>query len=42
MLDPRQQPLPDEIAAAVKRAVTSGRVVDLQSALEVAQPYGYS
>jgi predicted ATPase/class 3 adenylate cyclase len=42
MLDRSQQPLPDEIAAAVERAVASGRVEDLQSALDVARPYGYS
>ena len=42
MLDPRQQPLPGEIASAVERAVATGLVEDLESALEVARPHGYS
>lgn len=42
MLDPRQQPLPEEIAAAVESAVTTGRVEDLRHALEVAQRFGYA
>jgi hypothetical protein len=42
MLDPSQQPLPAEIAAAVGVAVAGGRTEDLQTALDVARPYGYS
>jgi tetratricopeptide (TPR) repeat protein len=42
MLDQRQQPLPGEIAAAVERAVATGRVDDLVSACEVARPWGYA
>jgi hypothetical protein len=42
MLDPRQQPLPDEVAAAVEHAVATGRAEDLQAALDVARPHGYS
>jgi predicted ATPase/class 3 adenylate cyclase len=42
MLDPRQQPLPDEIAAALVPAVASGRVDDLEAAVEVARRHGYA
>ena len=42
MLDPGQQPLPEEIAAAVESAVTGGRVEDLRHALEVARRFGYA
>ena len=42
MLDARQQPLPDEIAAALVPAVASGRAEDLQAAVEVARRHGYA
>ena len=42
MLDPRQQPLPLEIAAAIETAVATGRADDFRSALDVARPYGYA
>jgi predicted ATPase len=42
MLDPHQQALPAEVAAAVERAAATGRPEDLQAALDVARPHGYS
>jgi len=42
MLDPRQQPLPDEIAAALESALAAGRLEDLHAAVEVARRYGYA
>jgi tetratricopeptide (TPR) repeat protein len=42
MLDPRQQPLPDEIAAALGPGVASGRAEDLAAAVEVARRHGYA
>jgi tetratricopeptide (TPR) repeat protein len=42
MLDPRQQPLPDDIAAVLESAVASERAEDLQAAVEVARRDGYA
>jgi hypothetical protein len=42
MLDPRQQPLPEAISAALAVAVESGRAEDLQAALDLARPGGYA
>ena len=42
MLEPSQQPLPDEIADALEHAVTRRDEGDLTRALEIARPGGYS
>ena len=42
MSDQRQQPPPDEIAAALGSAVASGRAEDLEAAVEVARRHGYA
>ena len=42
LLDPRQQPLPDEIASALGAAIAGGRAEDLEAAVEVARRYGYA
>jgi predicted ATPase/class 3 adenylate cyclase len=42
MLDPSQQPLPAEIAAALASAVATGRAADLRAALEAARQSGYA
>jgi hypothetical protein len=42
MLDPRQQPLPEAISAALAAAVESGRAPDLRTALDLATPGGYA
>ena len=42
MLDPTQQPLPEELAAALEHAVADGTREQFERALDLARPDGYS